>query len=126
VTVIMAILTGNRIAQSFGDKAALFTGGERKMTDTCRTCGRTESQAIADARAVGLHQEFQSGIYTCCQIAQWADEQWLAWFKATRADFNRVDDVTGGPELGEAEALLVPVRLRRPQVPWYRNPDDRS
>ena len=96
------------------------------MTDTCRTCGRTESQAIADARAVGLQKEFQSGIYTCCQIAQWADEQWLAWFEATRADLNRVDDVTGGPELGEAEALLVPVRLRRPQVPWYRNPDDRS
>jgi hypothetical protein len=96
------------------------------MADRCRTCGRTESQAIADARAVGLQEEFQSGRYTCCQIAEWADEQSLAWFIATRADDNRTDDVTVLPELDEAEAVFVHVRLRRPQVPWYRNPENRG
>jgi hypothetical protein len=96
------------------------------MTDPCSTCGRTKSQAIADARAVGLHQEFQGRIYTCCQIAQWADEQWLAWFEATHEDGKRVDNVTEWAEPHEAEDLFVPVRLRRPRVPWYRNPDDHS
>lgn len=44
------------------------------MTDKCKTCGRTPSQAIADARTLGVQQEFDSGIYTCCQIAQWAHD----------------------------------------------------
>ena len=98
------------------------------MTDKCKTCGRTPSQAIADARTLGVQQEFDSGIYTCCQIAQWAREQWLAWVEATQQDANRADEVKW-PEANDAEGILVPVRFRRP-VPrfthaWFKNPDDR-
>jgi hypothetical protein len=53
------------------------------MSNMCRTCGCTESLAVAHAKTLGLLQELQSGIYTCCQIAEWADEQWSAWFEAT-------------------------------------------
>ena len=84
------------------------------MTQTCTTCVRTESQAIADARALGLQQEFESGIYTCCQIVAWADEQVLAWFQATHEDRWAKHDLT---ELAsEAETVLVPLR-RGLQVP---------
>ena len=92
------------------------------MTDTCTACGRTGSQAMADARSLGLELELQSGVYTCCQIAEWADEQSLAWFEATQEDGKRTDRVTEPLEL-EAEAVLVHVRSRRPQVPWFRSPD---
>jgi hypothetical protein len=34
-----------------------------------KSCGCTASQALADAKTLGLQQEFQSGIYTCCQMA---------------------------------------------------------
>jgi len=93
------------------------------MTDKCRKCGRTEVETTANAKTLGLWQEFQNGRYTCCQIAEWADEQWLAWHEATQADSKRVDDVTVHPEFGEGGLVLVPIRLRRQQVPWYRNPD---
>ena len=90
------------------------------MTDKCTNCGRTESQIIPDAKALGLLQEFQSGVYTCCQIAEWADEQWLAWFEATQEDNKLIDDVTSRSEYEETELVFVPVRLGRRQVPWYR------
>lgn len=93
------------------------------MTRTCATCGRTESQAIAEARAVGLMEEFLHGIHTCCQIAEWADEQLVAWFEATREDGMRTDSVTELLE-SQAEGILVRVRSRGVQVPWFRNPDD--
>ena len=95
-----------------------------KMTDKCTNCGRTESQMIADAKTLGLLQEFQCGVYTCCQIAEWADEQWLAWFEATEEDNKLVDDVTSRPDYEETQLVFVPVRLRRQQVPWYRNPEN--
>ena len=94
------------------------------MTDKCTNCERTESQITADAKTLGLLQEFQSGVYTCCQIAEWAYEQCLAWFEATQEDDKLVDDVTSRPEYEETELVFVPVRLRRRQVPWYRHPDD--
>jgi hypothetical protein len=94
------------------------------MSNRCQVCGYTESQAMADARTLGLQQELQSGRYTCCQIAEWADEQRLAWLEATQADGQLGDDVSRPPELGEAEPVLLPVRLRRPPVPWFRNPED--
>jgi hypothetical protein len=90
------------------------------MTDKCMKCGRAEPQVTADAETLGVLQELQSGVYTCCQISQWADEQWLAWFKATQED----QDVTIRPEFSEPELVLVPVRLRRQQVPWYRTADN--
>ena len=94
------------------------------MTDKCTNCGRTESQVIADAKTLGLVQEFQSGVYTCCQIAEWADEQWLTWFEATQKDNKLVDDATSQPEYDETQLVFVPVRFRRQQVPWYRNPEN--
>jgi hypothetical protein len=104
--------------------------GEANMTTTCTTCGCTASEATANARAVGLQQEFESGMYTCCQIAEWADEQSLAWFEAswpeaTHEDDRPTHDVTDLLEL-DTEAVLVRVRRRRPEVPWFRNPDDLS
>ena len=56
------------------------------MTEKCKICGRSDSQVLADAGTLGLLQEFQCGIYTCCQISEWADEQWLAWSKAADED----------------------------------------
>ena len=96
------------------------------MTDRCRKCGRTESQTMADAKTLGLLQELQSGVYTCCEVSQWADEQWLAWFEATQEDGKAGDGVTIRPEFTENDVVLVPVRLRRPQVPWYKKADDLS
>jgi hypothetical protein len=92
-------------------------------SDTCRKCGRTKSQIIADARSLGVLEELQSGVYTCCEVSQWADEQWLAWFEATQEDDKILEEVTIRPEFTETNLVLVPVRLRRQQVPWYRNPD---
>jgi hypothetical protein len=93
------------------------------MTNKCTSCRRTESQIIADAKTLGLLQEFQSAVYTCCQIVAWADEQSLAWFEATEEDSRLVDKMTGRPQFddSEGEGVLVPVRLRRRQVPWYRH-----
>jgi hypothetical protein len=64
------------------------------MNEICRSCGSTESQIVDDARTLGLLKELQSGIYTCCQIVVWADEQWLAWVEAAEEDSKAVDDVT--------------------------------
>ena len=88
------------------------------MNNMCSACGYTESQAIADARTLGLQEELQTGLYTCCQIAEWADEQWAAWLEAAEED--------GKPavEVKEKEDALVPARLRRPQVSWFRRPND--
>jgi hypothetical protein len=69
------------------------------MTDKCTKCGRAEPQIKADAKTLGLLQELESGVYTCCQISQWTDEQWLAWFRATQED----QEGTIGPEFSEAE-----------------------
>jgi hypothetical protein len=93
------------------------------VINTSRTCGHTELEAIADAKTLGLLQEFQSGIYTCCQIAEWAAEQSLAWFEATCDCRNPDGDATTLLESDEKESVLVPVRTRRPQVPWFRGPD---
>jgi hypothetical protein len=93
------------------------------MTSKCPKCGRTESQITADAKTLGLLQEFQSGVYSCCQIVEWADEQCLAWFEAAEGDSRLIDNRTGRSQIdeGEDEGVLVPVRLRRQQVPWYRH-----
>ena len=89
------------------------------MSKRCETCGRTECEAIADAKTLGLYEELQSGVYTCCQIAAWADEQWLAWSEAANDEASRSDGFMDGAE-PQAEAVLVPVRFRRP-VPWFKN-----
>ncbi|MFL6446178.1 MAG: hypothetical protein ACJ746_00510 [Bryobacteraceae bacterium] len=86
---------------------------------SCTGCGCTESQAIADAKTLGLQQEFENRKYTCCQIAEWADEQWSAWTEATHQDAEWRKDGRVSAELESAENALVPVRGRRP-VPWFR------
>ena len=93
------------------------------MTRKCPKCGRTESQITADAKTLGLLQEFESGIYSCCQIVEWADEQCWAWCEATEEDRRLVDSMTGRLQVDEDdnEGAVVPVRLRRRQVPWYRH-----
>src|SRR5690349_13267256 len=58
----------------------------QKMSRICTVCGYSESRVIADARALGFEEGFRSGSYSCCQIARWADEQWLAWLQAMRED----------------------------------------
>ena len=94
-----------------------------RMTKKCTICGRSEPQVIADAKALGLLQEFQCGIYTCCQISEWADEQWLAWSNVAHENANYSDGPDNGGRADGAEPVLVPVRFHRPQVPWYRDPD---
>ena len=96
------------------------------MTDKCTKCGRTESEIVSDAKTLGLLQEFQCGVYKCCQIVEWADEQSQAWFEAAqedREDSSVHDMMTGLPHVDDSatDGVLVPVRLRRRQVPWYRH-----
>ena len=85
--------------------------------NVCRFCGCTESQARADAMVLGLKNEFESGLYSCCQLAAWADEQWLAWMEAASEDGKPVDRVTKPLEIheGEPEPVLVRVRSERRQ-----------
>jgi hypothetical protein len=83
----------------------------------CRFCGCTESQARTDASALGLNAEFETGVYSCCQVVTWADEQWRAWIEAASEDGKSVDEVTKPLEIHEAEPepMLVPVRKKRQQ-----------
>jgi hypothetical protein len=82
------------------------------MQDICRTCGSTRVQALADARTLGMQKELQRGIYTCCQIVEWADEQWLAWAEAAEQDGKSADDVTMPLEFHEPEAVIDPIVFR--------------
>ena len=81
----------------------------------CRFCGCTESQAKADAMVLGLKDEFEKGLYICCQVVAWADEQWLAWTEAASEDGQPLDQATKPLEIQEAEPepLLVRVRSKR-------------
>ena len=96
------------------------------MSNICGLCGRTESEAMADAKMLGLQQEFGLKIYTCCQIAEWADEQAFAWFRAIAEDSKRIEEAPELPQLGDPEPVLIKVRSRRSQVPWYREPIHRA
>ena len=73
------------------------------MTDKCSKCGRTRSQIAADAKTLGLLEEWQTGTYTCCEISQWADEQWLAWVEATKEDAKPLGDLNIRPEFTETD-----------------------
>lgn len=89
------------------------------MLPRCTACGCTELEAIADAKTLGVYDEFHGGVYTCCQVAVWAHDQWLAWFEATSNQARDSDELIANAEL-QAEAPLVPLRFRQP-VPWFRN-----
>ncbi|MBV9501531.1 MAG: hypothetical protein JO138_19355 [Acidobacteriaceae bacterium] len=85
----------------------------------CDACGLTESQALAAAKTIGLHEEFNCGLYSCCQVSAWADEQCLAWFEAVEEDAQLAQQALNTIDDFGKEAALVPVHLRR-SVPWYR------
>jgi hypothetical protein len=87
---------------------------DQRVNGVCRGCGCSQAQAAADAKAVGLEDEFQAGEYTCCQVVQWADEQWLAWREAAMSDGKAPEDATRLLEIEESE-LFVPVHVRRRQ-----------
>lgn len=78
----------------------------------CRFCGCTESQARTDAMALGLNDEFEKGLYSCCQLVAWADEQWCAWTEAASEDGKPLDQATKPIEIHVAEPEPVVVRVR--------------
>ena len=82
----------------------------------CRRCGSREGAAAADAKAIGLLDEFLSGTHTCCQVVQWADEQWDAWQQAAREDGKAPEEVTRRLEI-EPDAALPLVRVRKSRAP---------
>ncbi|HEX4772754.1 MAG TPA: hypothetical protein VH351_18115 [Bryobacteraceae bacterium] len=81
----------------------------------CRQCGCTQALAAADARAVGYLNQFIAGTYTCCQVVEWADEQWVAWQDAASEDGKSIEEATTPLEI-EPDAQFVPVRLRKPKL----------
>jgi hypothetical protein len=91
-----------------GDNQSIING-------LCRQCGSNQAQAAVDARALGFEEEFASGIYTCCQVVQWADEQWLAWLNAAEQDGKMAEDVTRPLEISEPTREFVHVRSRKPE-----------
>ena len=82
----------------------------------CRNCGCTASQAAADALVLGFQDEFKAGLYTCCQVVAWADEQWLAWAEAAAEDGKSEEDATKPLEVIESPDI-VRVRLRLNREP---------
>ena len=84
----------------------------------CRNCGCDRAQAAADARVLGFEEEFASGIYTCCQVVQWADEQWLAWLNAAEQDGKVAEgDMTRPLEISEPTRKYVHVSSKKRQGP---------
>ena len=59
---------------------------EGDMFSKCKRCGCSKAESIANAKRLGLVEELQNREYTCCQIAVWFHEQWLAWFDAANED----------------------------------------
>lgn len=74
----------------------------------CANCGCTHAQAEADSRALGLSEEFDIGVHFCCQMAAWADEQWLAWSEAAQEDGRSMEEATLPLEVSETEVNLSP------------------
>ncbi|MGA7409659.1 MAG: hypothetical protein WBW33_04180 [Bryobacteraceae bacterium] len=89
------------------------------MEHVCTVCGSTGAEAVNDAKALGLELELRRGIYTCCQITQWALEQLLAWAEAAQ-------DERTVAEQEETAGELVPVRLRKPPADRLKNPERRG
>jgi len=92
------------------------------MRNQCRICGSTESQALANAKALGLQAELQNGVYTCCQLDGWSKEQSWAWSEAATEDRKLADALSNLPEGEQANCELVPVRFRHTRL-RFRTPD---
>ena len=78
------------------------------MIGSSKNCSCKEADALANARLLGMLEEFQGGRYTCCQLAQWAQEQRAAWLQAMSEDFKRADKSDA-----DEKGVPVPVRRRR-------------
>ena len=78
----------------------------------CRNCGCTNAQAAADAFILGFQDELNSGVYSCCQVVTWADEQWVAWSEAAEQDGKSREDVTKPLEVTEVPATVL-VRIHK-------------
>jgi hypothetical protein len=104
----MSFRNGGREEKNMGDNEPIING-------LCRHCGCNQAQAAADARTLGFEKEFASGFYTCCQVLQWADEQWLAWLSAAEQDGKMAEDVTRPLEISDPAREFVHVRSRKPQ-----------
>jgi hypothetical protein len=83
------------------------------MNKMCELCRRTQFEAMAEAKTLGLEQEFEAGIYTCCQVSEWADEQAIAWLEAIEADEHRSNEETAIPDSDPGQAIFVFVRASR-------------
>ena len=79
---------------------------QRIVNGVCRQCGSKEADARADARAVGFRVEFLAGEYSCCQVVQWADEQWIAWQEAALEDGKVVEEAMLPLEISEQDAAV--------------------
>jgi hypothetical protein len=77
------------------------------MSRVCTVCEYSESRVIADTRALGFEEGFRSGSYSRCQIAQWADEQRLAWSQAIREDAEAASARNSAVDAVDQEAALV-------------------
>ena len=75
--------------------------GAKEEMMICKTCGCTTVQAAADALVLGFREEFESCVYTCCQVVAWADEQWLAWSVAAAEDGKSSEEATKPLEIAE-------------------------
>jgi hypothetical protein len=83
---------------------------EREETnpgEILRLCRSRQAETMADARAIGLGDEFEAGLYSRMQINQWAGEQWLVWLEAMAQDRRAAEGIE------ELEPVMVPVRVRR-------------
>ena len=77
----------------------------------CLNCWCNEAQAAADAKVLGFEEQFRAGIYSCCQIVQWADEQWLAWLEAANQDRTANEGLTQSPWARDSEPELFRAHL---------------
>jgi hypothetical protein len=59
------------------------------MLTRCQRCECTITEATADALFLGLEKEFETKIYSCCEIVAWAAEQWGAWTEAAIAELSK-------------------------------------
>ena len=83
-----------------------------RMSGVCDSCKCNHLQARLYARTLDFEDEFLGGMYSCCQVVEWSEEQWLAWREAAREDGKTIEELTP-PESEEAEKVFVKAPRRR-------------
>jgi hypothetical protein len=61
-------------------------------------------------------------MYTCCQISEWADEQWLAWSSAAHENANYSYGLDNGGSGDGTEPVLVPRPVSSTPSPVVQRP----